>query len=59
MGLAPVRRNWIPERCHQAVRLLAPFRAVQAKMGSDYPQHSLTDQNVRIDSPTRFVAGDG
>ena len=59
MGLAPVRWHGFPKRCHQLVRLLAPVRGAQAKMGGDDPQQSLADQKVRIDRPARFVASDG
>ena len=41
MGLAPVRWHGFPKHCRQLVRLLAPFRGVQTKMGGDDPQHSL------------------
>jgi len=44
MGLASVRQNWCPERCHQPVRLLTPFRGMQAKMGGDDPEDSFIDQ---------------
>ena len=50
MRLAPVRRNWFPERCHQSVRLLTPFCRVQAKMGGDDAEHSFADQKVGVHS---------